>query len=357
MGGHGFLHDADAIYSWFPRLPPLSSYPTLPKGIFIVSQSNQSGRKCDRRTFLDACAAAAAGTVMAGRGAAAEPGAASRLDYVPVPDWPQLPDGMTLVGVNGIATDAQGRVYAAGGDSEAIVVFAPDGRFLTAWGRDLIKAKHGVRIFGQQLFVADTEMHQVYEFTLDGTLVRSLGTRGKAGLGHAEFNQPTDIALAADGDMFITDGYGNSRVVRLAPDGSFRAAWGEPGDGPGEFRAPHNIVIDREGLIYVADRENDRIQVFSPEGEFVKQWRDVGKPYGLFLTPDQTLFVSDGNTNGPHRVLAMDLDGRVLAAFGSTGSEPGQFNVPHSIDVDRQGNLYVAEVENKRIQKFVLRGQ
>jgi DNA-binding beta-propeller fold protein YncE len=328
-----------------------------------VSERDVPTSKCGRREFIEGCAAAATaataagvlGGNVAGGAEAAGPNAPRRFDYVPVPDWPRLPKDVAFVGVNGIATDGQGRVYAAGGDPNAILVFAPDGKFLAAWGKDTIKAKHGLRIFGERLFVADTEMHQMYEFTLDGRLLRSLGTRGKPGLGQDQFNQPTDVAIAPDGDMFITDGYGNSRVVRLAPDGSFRLAWGSPGEKPGEFHSPHNVVLDKAGLVYIADRENDRIQVFTPEGKFLKQWRNVGKPFGLFLTPDQTLWVSDGNPKGPHRILALNLDGEVLAAFGSTGSAPGQLNVPHSIDIDRQGNLYVAEVENKRIQKFVPR--
>jgi DNA-binding beta-propeller fold protein YncE len=322
-----------------------------------MNESSQPDRKCCRREFLEDCAAVAAvGGAMAGCGEAAEAKSSRRFDYVPVADWPQLPKDMAFASPNGIATDAQGRVYAAAGDRNAVLVFAPDGKFLAAWGEGIIKAKHGLRIFGDRLYVADNEMHQVYEFSLDGRLLRSFGTRGKSGLGKNEFYQPTDIAIAANGDMLITDGYGNSRVVRLAPDGTFLSTWGTPGDKPGEFKAPHNIVIDRAGLIYIADRENQRIQVFSPEGKFLKQWRDLGKPFGLFLTPDQILFVTDANPNGPQRVLALDLDGHVLAAFGTTGSEPGQFKVPHSLDIDRQGNLYVAEVENKRIQKFVLRG-
>ncbi|MBN1908222.1 MAG: hypothetical protein JW818_00655 [Pirellulales bacterium] len=258
------------------------------------------------------------------------------------------------MGVNGVDVDRRGRVYAAGGEDNAILVFAPDGTFLRAWGKGLIQDKHQVRIFGDKVYVADTGLHQVYEFNLDGKLLREFGTRGKAGEGKNEFNKPTDIAIGPDGDFFITDGYGNRRVVRLAPDGSFRLAWGTEGSGPGQFVDPHNIVIDKAGHVYVADRGNDRIQVFTPDGRFLRQWTNVGKPYGLFLTPDETLFVSDGNPKGPNRILVLDLDGNLLAQFGSTGQAPGQFDVPHSLALDADKNLYVAEVNNKRLQKFTL---
>ena len=284
-------------------------------------------------------------------GAEADAGGSYR--YEPVPDWPKLPAGLKMIGANGIALDSHGRVYVAGGEENPILVFARDGEFLGAWGKGTIQGKHQVRIFDDRVYVADTDMHQMYEFTLDGKLLRAFGTAGKAGLGENEFNMPTDIAFAANGDIYITDGYGNSRVVCLKPDGSFRTAWGSPGKEPGQFKEPHNIVVDAKGRVYVADRGNDRIQVFTPEGRFVKQWSNVGKPYGLFLTPDQILFVTDGNPDGPQRILVLDLDGNILATIGESGRQPGQFDVPHSIHVDEEGNIYVAEVENKRIQKLV----
>ena len=311
-----------------------------------------------RREFLGTfviggVAACGFGSLAARRLDAEEAKAGGSYRYQPVADWPKLPEGVEMVGVNGIALDSHGCVYAAGGEENAVLVFAPDGKFLRCWGKGTIKGKHGLRIFKDRVYVADTEMHQMYEFTLEGKLLRSFGTRGKAGLGKNQFDQPTDIAVAANGDIYISDGYGNSRVVCLAPDGSFRRAWGSPGKEPGQFHYSHNIVIDAEGRVYVADRGNNRIQVFTPEGRFLKQWCDVGKPFGLFLTPDQTLFVTDGNPDGPHRIMVLNLDGKLLATIGESGQGPGQFDVPHSVHVDEQGNLYVAEVTNKRIQKLV----
>ena len=320
-----------------------------------MNQRQENNNKCGRRQFIEGCASAVA--VAGGLGVdrlwASESKSAPKLDYKPVPGWAKLPADVPMIGVNGLDVDSKGRVYAAGGDENPILVFAPDGKLLQAWGKGTIKGKHGVRIFKDRVYVADLAQHQMYEFTLDGKLLRSFGTRGKPGLGKNEFNEPTDIAFGPDGDMFITDGYGNSRVVRLKPDGSFRLAWGSKGDGPGQFDKSHNIVIDDTGKVYVADRGNNRIQIFTTEGRFLKQWRHVGKPFGLFLAADKKLYVSDGNPDGPHRILVLNLDGKILGQFGSTGAEPGQFNVPHSLAIDGQGNLYVAEVENKRVQKFL----
>jgi len=314
-----------------------------------------------RRTFLEHCALAApcaCGLVslMPSRGLGESPTVPPEFDYVPVPDWTSVPKGMEMAGVNGIAVDGKGRVHAAGGTENAVLVFSPDGAFLGSWGKGTIVSKHELRIVKDRVYVADTKMHQMYEFTLEGRLLRAFGTRGVAGLGKNEFNQPTDIAFAPNGDIYITDGYGNSRVVCLAADGTYKHAWGSKGDGPGEFVYPHNIVIDAKSRVYVADRGNNRIQIFSPEGKFLAVWENVGKPYGLFLTPDEHLFVTDGHPDGPHRILVLNLQGEVLASFGSTGQQPGHFNVPHSLCVDSEKNLYVAEVENKRIQKFVRRG-
>ena len=322
----------------------------------MKNQSPNTRKSC-RRTFLKNCAFAAAaagglGRFAIGRSQAAETKTPPRFDYKPVVGWAKLPPGLEFIGVNGIDVDKRGNVYAAGGDENAILVFSPDGKFQRAWGKGVIESKHQLRIIGGKAYVADTKQHQVYEFDLSGKLLRSFGTRGRAGLGPNEFNMPTDIAIGPDGDIFITDGYGNSRVVRLKPDGSFRLAWGEKGGRPGQFVNPHNIVIDTAGLVYVADRGNDRIQIFTPEGKFLRQWTNVGKPYGLLLVDDDTMFVSDGNPNGPHQILIMDLAGKRLASFGSKGAGPGQFNVPHSIAIDADKNLYVAEVDNKRIQKF-----
>ena len=166
------------------------------------------------------------------------------------------------------------------------------------------------------------------------------------------FNQPTDVAVASNGDIYVTDGYGNSRIIKFASDGRFLHSWGKPGSGKGEFNWPHSIVIDRQDRIYVADRRNNRIQIFDADGKFLDQWTHVGTPMGLALADDQSLFMTEGAAN---RVLRLNLKGTVLGWFGEKGKLPGQFDICHQLAVDALRNLYIAEVANWRVQKLVRR--
>ena len=245
------------------------------------------------------------------------------------------------------------RIFVVGGKKNPVLVFSPEGELLDSWGRGIIAGKHGLKIYGDKVYVCDADMHQAYEFTFDGLLLRSFGCRGKAGLGEGEFNKPTCVAVAPNGDIYVTDGYGNRRVVCLSPEGKFKFAWGTEGTEPGQFKDPHDIVIDKNGRILIADRENFRIQLFDMKGTFLDQWTNVGRPFGLFLTKDDILYVSDGTLEAPNRILMLDLDGKLLGSFGTLGSDLGQFDVPHSIALDSKGNLYVAEVNNCRVTKFV----
>ncbi len=150
---------------------------------------------------------------------------------------------------------------------------------------------------------------------------------------------------------YVSDGYGNNRVVKFTKDYKYVKAWGKKGTKPGEFNLPHCILTDAKGLLHVSDRENDRVQVFDQDGNYVRHYGGFA-PFGLFLTPDQTLFVADGRA---HKCLRMSLEGKVDAEWGSEGAEPGQFNLPHGIAVDGKGNVYVGEIEGRRVQKFVKR--
>ena len=324
---------------------------------------NTEGKGVSRRGFLGMCGSV--GVAACGLGGLAGCQVAggagpwtfgSRYRFKPIVNWPQLPDDVAFGRILGVATDSRGRVYVTAGnlkknDETAVHVIAPDGKYLGSWGADILGRGHGVRIINERVWVTDVfERHQIYEFTLDGRLLRSFGTRNEAGLGENQFNRPTDIAFTPNGDIYVSDGYGNSRIVCMAADGSFRWTWGTRGTKPGQFNVPHNIVIDAKGRVYVADRRNRRIQVFTAKGQFLAEWLHAVKPYGLALAPDQTLFVADAEGN---RVLVLSLDGRLLTAFGETGTEPGQFQTAHSIHVDQNWNLYVAEVDGKRVQKFV----
>ncbi|MGV3724475.1 MAG: peptidyl-alpha-hydroxyglycine alpha-amidating lyase family protein, partial [Actinomycetota bacterium] len=165
----------------------------------------------------------------------------------------------------------------------------------------------------------------------------------------AHFNKPTDVAFAPNGDFYIADGYGNSRIMRFSAAGKLLGEWGRKGAGEGEFNLPHSVVVDGRGRVYVADRENARVQVFTADGKFLEQWRDVGYPYGMHLTADERLIISDGRA---HRVGIFDLRGKRLAQFGMPGKNAGGFDLPHLLTVDARGAIYVCEVNGKRVQKF-----
>ncbi|MBI2149030.1 MAG: hypothetical protein HYU27_00290 [Acidobacteria bacterium] len=209
----------------------------------------------------------------------------------------------------------------------------------------------------KHVWVIDDQLHVIYKFTYDGKLVMTLGTKGKRGRdGGNLFDRPTDIAWLPDGTFFISDGYGGTRVAKFDKDGKFLMDWGGPPKdrakpGPNEFNTVHSIQISNDRRIFVVDRAHRRIQVFDVNGKFLDMWTTGVRslPYAHLITTDQFLWASDGGTN---RIVKYDLNGKYLYGWGGPGGQPGQFNGPHSITVDQEGNLYLAEVFNGRVQKF-----
>jgi sugar lactone lactonase YvrE len=260
----------------------------------------------------------------------------------------------SMTNVTGIAVDDSGRIYVAGGAGKAVVVLNPDGTERTRWG-DFLKAKHGLRIFGDRVYVTDTADHVVIVCDLDGRIVKTLGVKGESGHDEAHFFQPTDVAVADDGTLYIADGYGNSRIVCLGADDRHLFSWGSPGSRPGQFKYPHNLVVSGD-RVYVADRGNRRIQVFDRLGNLLEVWTHVGKPFGLAVADDGTLYVS--HIVSPygvqeHGVMHLTREGEVLERFGTEGRRPGQFLVPHSLALSPdQTRLYVGEVSTRRVQCF-----
>jgi hypothetical protein len=209
----------------------------------------------------------------------------------------------------------------------------------------------------KHVWIIDDQQHLIWKFTYDGKLVMTLGTLGKRGRDAGKlFDRPTDIDWLPDGTFFISDGYGGTRVAKFDKDGKFLMDWGSaPKDpknpGPNEFNTVHSIQISKDGRLFVVDRGHRRIQVFDQNGKFLDMWTTGvrSSPYAHIITTDQNLWISDGGTN---RVVKYDLDGHYLYGWGGPGGQPGQFNGPHSITVDQEGNLYLAEVFNGRVQKF-----
>ena len=196
----------------------------------------------------------------------------------------------------------------------------------------------------------DDGSHLVLKLSPTGHVLLVLGRKDVAAESDWLFNQPTDVAFGKNGEIYVADGYGNSRVVKFDHDGNFIKAWGRYGTGPGEFNLPHTIVVDQSGRVYVGDRDNKRIQIFDADGNFLTQWTDIGYPYGLFITPDQHVWMVDG---GYDRIIALDQNGKILGAIGEPGHAPGQLACGHFLALTPDRKIFVADVLNWRFQVLV----
>jgi DNA-binding beta-propeller fold protein YncE len=292
--------------------------------------------------------------------------------YQLLPGWGALPPGWSLVEVAGVATDSTGRVFVFNRGEHPIVIFDPEGKFLSAWGEGQFARPHGIHIGPDDiLYLTDDRDHTVKKYTPDGRRLGVLGQSGRASdtgvagdyrsvvRGGPPFNLPTNVARGPSGELYVTDGYGNARVHKFGPDGTLLKSWGEPGAGPGQFHLPHGIAVDGRGRVIVADRENSRLQLFSPEGEFLAEWTDVIRPCEVFVDERGTIFVAElGRRAGLFpwmdrdpkavggRVSIFDPEGALLARWGGGDDPlaPGNFYAPHDVWVDARGTLYVGEV-------------
>jgi len=202
----------------------------------------------------------------------------------------------------------------------------------------------------RHVWVVDDSGQQIYKFTHDGKqLVMTLGEAGVGGTDEKHFGQPTDLAWLPDGTFFVSDGYRNSRIVKFDRNGKYLMSWGSKGIGPGQFNLPHAIDIDRNRRVYVADAHNSRIQVFDENGGFLDQWQNIWRPDVIMVSADQHLWIANGATD---LMLKYDLNGKLLEAWGKTGTGPGAFQAIHGFGVDSMGNFYAAEAAGGRTQKF-----
>lgn len=272
-----------------------------------------------------------------------------KIDFEPVASFLELPSDVTLGPCSAVDFDSQGRLYLFHRGKRPILCFDQTGKFLHSWGDDLIGKAHGLRIDrADNVWVTDIGHHMVFKFSPQGKLLLALGQVDKPGAGEDQFNQPTDIAFGAEGEIYVSDGYGNSRVMKFSPQGKFLAQWGVRGKGNGEFHLPHSIVLDSKGRVLVGDRENNRIQVFDAEGTFLEAWPGFA-PFGMEFDSQGTLFVADGRANA---ILQVDSSGRVIGSFGRKGDGPGEFRLPHMLAADADGHLFIAEVDGKRLQEL-----
>ncbi len=221
--------------------------------------------------------------------------------YEEVEGWGDVPDGWNIVEVPGVAVDSQDRVYVFCRSEHPIIVFDRDGQFVRSWGEGLIKRAHDI-IVGpdDSIYCVDDWGHAVHKFTTEGELLMSIETADSpADTGYIwdvqkevlragpPFNYPTAIALNEDGELYVSDGYGNARVHKFSAEGDLLLSWGGPGESVGQFVTPHNVCIDGDGTVYVADRQNRRMQLFDPEGEFIGQWDDIWWPCDMCIDADK----------------------------------------------------------------------
>ena len=275
--------------------------------------------------------------------------------------WGTLPPGWSFKEVAAVGVDSKDRVYAFNRGEHPMIVFDRDGGFLTSWGEGIFPRAHGITMGPDDtIYCTDDEDHTVRKCSLDGKVLLTLGTSGKPSPFHSglPFNRCTHVAISPiTNDIYVSDGYGNARVHKYSPDGKLLFSWGEPGTEPGQFNIVHNICTDKEGYVYVADRENHRVQIFNADGKFETQWVNMARPCGLFVDDkgEQLCYIGElgaaiaTNEGAPGlgpRVSIYNLKGEVLARLGDIGpgEAPGQFIGPHGIAVDSRGDIYVGEV-------------
>lgn len=291
--------------------------------------------------------------------------------YQVIPDWEQLPPDMRHGDVVGVAVDSRDRLFAVTRREPRCLVYEADGTFVRSFGEDLFTDQlHALTIDADDfLYIVDT--HQtVRKLSPDGEVLMTLGTPGVSSDtgydGSAEsivragppFNRPTKAAIAPNGDIYVSDGYGNARIHRFSAEGELLASWGEPGSAPGQFNLPHGVWI-ADNRVFVADRENDRVQVFSLDGKLLDVWDHIQRPTDIYVDSRGLLYVTSlpwragsaefGNPprkySIPGGVYVLDLDGNVLTRWGSAEScAPGGFIAPHGITADSRGDVYVGEV-------------
>ena len=277
--------------------------------------------------------------------------------YEVVRDFFKSPDGEPFGLISRVAADAQDRIYVFQRRNPPVVVFDRDGKYLGAWGSGEVTDPHGLKIVGDTVYTTDRSDSVAKAFTLDGKVTLQLGTPGRhsdtgeiknwlAERAAGPFNHPTEMIRHPNGDLYVTDGYRNARVHRFAKNGTLKTSWGAPGKGPGQFHLPHSIAFDDKGLLYVADRANKRIQIFTPEGEAIGEWTGMGGPNDITRGKDGNFYIAEQEDNGkPAQVCVRDGQGNVLARMESRHV--------HGVGVDSRGDIYAGLTQDRSVDKFV----
>jgi streptogramin lyase len=259
-------------------------------------------------------------------------------------NWGQEPAKFAKAMVSQVAVDSAGRVHTFRRGDPPVLVFEPDSSFAHAYGEGRIADAHGIYIDrDDRVFLADRDAHEIIACTPAGQELLQLGNRNSPKW-EKPFNHPTDIAVAADGEIYVSDGYGNARVHRFAPGGEYLGGWGEVGTGPGQFMTPHAVWVDVQNRVLVADRENDRVQLFTRDGTFIEEWCGLCRPMDIFVDAAGVIYVTDQIPS--------------LTAFASDGRRLGRcrpsLNGAHGIFGDANGNLFLAEINPNHVTRMRL---
>ena len=303
--------------------------------------------------------------------------AAPPAGYHLVRGWPRLPQGYVLGQVSGVTVDSHNHVFVFHRTARSsrippkldgtipdatVLCFDGDtGALVAQWGAGEFRLPHGITADRQDnLWITEREWHQVFKYSHEGKLLLTLGERGVLASDGRHFGGPSGVAVARDGSIYVSDGYDNSRVAKFSSTGEFLFDWGKKGSGPGEFNLVHAVALDEQGRVYVADRGNARIQVFTPEGKFITEWKSsaLGRPWAVAIGSDGYAYVVDGGDqklSPPDRshILKVDLTGKILDQWSSYGNYDGQIYWGHDIAVGRDGAVYVGDILGQRVQKFV----
>ncbi len=283
-------------------------------------------------------------------GMSVEAPSAQAQSYRQVEGWAKLPAGVEWGQVISVDPDPTGRfIYAFHRSEPPILKFDMAGNVVESFGDGMFAWPHGFTIDDEGFIWAsdgqgrDGRGHQVFKFSPQGEVLMRLGTAGVAGDGPDTFNGPTDIAIADNGDIFVSDGHGNNRMVKFSKDGTFIKAWGTGGPRPGEFNLPHSIAIDSQGRLFVGDRMNGRIQIFDQDGRFLEEWTQFGMVSGIFITDDDTLYVTDYQQEEAI-LIGSAKDGSIHTRIEGRNGE--------GIAIDAMGNIYHGEVAGRMLTKY-----
>lgn len=289
--------------------------------------------------------------------------------FHPVEGWAKLPAGMEWGQVISAYPDSHGNVWVFHRKDPPILEFDGSGKFVRSFGAGMFVQPHGLsvdrdgNIWATDQNAKDGKGQQAIKFSPEGKVLMTLGKAGIAGSGNDTFSGPCDVAVAPNGDIFVADGHGagtNARVMKFSKDGKFIKAWGKQGSGPGEFDTLHRLAMDSKGRLFVADRGNNRIQIFDGDGKFIAQWHQFGRPSGIFISKDDTLYSvdsqSDEKTNpGVKRGIRIGSakDGTVKAFIPDTSSDP-QIALAEGVSATPGGDIvYAAGVSSMGLHKFV----